>query len=49
MNRMAFMAGGTWRVAPHIDLTGQIYAQVEDVALVRIAMAWRFGSLRADR
>ena len=49
LNRMAFMAGGTWRVAPHIDLTGQIYAQAEDVSLVRIAMAWRFGSLRADR
>ena len=48
LNRMAFMAGGTWRATPNIDLTAQIYTQVEDVSMVRLSLAWRFGSQMPD-
>ena len=44
LSRTAIMAGGTFRLTPRFDVTGQIYAVPDDVSMLRVMLAWRPGS-----
>ena len=48
LNRYAFMAGGTWRAHPRLDITAQIYSQTDNISMLRLVGAWRFSREQAD-